>query len=147
MFGIIKKAFIVLLTSLINTSTIVNAFNHTKCVSLSSQKCNIQPALINLRTNEYSQVLHYYPFAVKLDRCVGSCNTLNDLSIKVCVPNETEDLNIHVFYIIMETNKSKILTKHKSCKCKYKFDRRKCNSNKNRIMINGNAIVKNIIYV
>ena len=24
---------------------------------------------------------------VPLDRCVGSCNTLNDLSNKVCVPN------------------------------------------------------------
>ena len=40
----------------------------------------IQPALINLHTNEYNQEFHYYPFAVKLDKCVGSCNTLNDLS-------------------------------------------------------------------
>ena len=31
---------------------------------------------------EYSQEIDYYPFAVKLDRCVGSCNTLNDLSNK-----------------------------------------------------------------
>ena len=38
---------------------------------------------------------HYYPFAVKLDRCFGSCNTLNDLSHKVYVPNKTEDLNVH----------------------------------------------------
>ena len=34
---------------------------------------------------------------VKLDRCVGSCNTMNDLSNKVCVPNQTEDLNLGVF--------------------------------------------------
>ena len=40
---------------------------------------------------------HYYPFVVKLDRCVGSCNTLNDLSNKVCVLNKMEDLNLHVF--------------------------------------------------
>ena len=58
---------------------LVNAFNHTKCISLSNQKCEIQPTLINLHPNEYSQELHYYPFAVKLDRYVGSCNTLNDL--------------------------------------------------------------------
>ena len=58
-------------------------------------KCKIQPALINLHPNEYNQELHYYPFAVKLDRCVGNCNTLNDLSNKVCVSNKTEDLNIH----------------------------------------------------
>ena len=76
MFGLIKKIFIGLLTDL------VNGFNHTKCVSLSNQKCMIQPTLINLHPNEYSQEFHYYPFAVKLDRCAGSCNTLNDLSNK-----------------------------------------------------------------
>ena len=43
------------------------------------------PTLINLHPNEYSQEFHYYPFAVKLDRCVRSCNTLKDLSNKVCV--------------------------------------------------------------
>ena len=42
------------------------------------KNCNIQPTLINLHPNEYSQQLHYYPFAVKLNKCVGSCNTLND---------------------------------------------------------------------
>ena len=66
----------------------VNAFNHTKYVSLSNQKCKTMPTLINLHPNEYRQEFHYYPFAVELDRCVGSCNTLNDLSNKVCVPNK-----------------------------------------------------------
>ena len=69
--------FIVLLSS------IVNASNHTKCVSLSNQKCRIQPILINLHPNEYSQKFHYYPFSYKLDRCTGSCNALNDLSNNV----------------------------------------------------------------
>ena len=41
---------------------------------------------INLHSNEYSQELHYSPFAVKLDRCVGSCNTLNNLPYNLCVP-------------------------------------------------------------
>ena len=48
-----------------------------------------QPTLINLHRNEYSQEFPYYPFAVKLDRCVGNCYTLNDLSTKSCVPNKT----------------------------------------------------------
>ena len=52
-----------------------------------------QPALNHLHLDEYSQELHCYPFTVKLDRCVGSCNDLNDLSNKVCVPNKTEDLD------------------------------------------------------
>ena len=69
--------FIVLLASIVNTS------NHTKCVSLSHEKCEIQPFLVNLPPNEYSQEFYYYPFAIKLDSCVGNCNTLNDLSNKV----------------------------------------------------------------
>ena len=72
----------------------------------------IQPILINLYTNEYTQGLYYYPFSVNLDRCVGSCNTINDLSNRVCVPNKTEDLNMHVFKMITGINESKILTKH-----------------------------------
>ena len=74
--GLIKKVFIVLL------SNIVNGSNYTKCVSLNNQKCMTQPTLVNLYPNEYSQEFHYYPFAVKLDRCVGSCNTLKTCLIK-----------------------------------------------------------------
>ena len=99
MFRIIKKMFIVLLSS------IVNASNHTKFVLLSNQKCEIQLTLIDLHPNGYSQEFHYYPFAVKLDRCVGSCNTLNDLSNKVSVPNKTEDLNLSVNKYIKNKNK------------------------------------------
>ena len=52
---------------------------------------NDQPTLI-----KYSEELCYYPFAVNLDKSAGRCNTLDDLSSRVCVPNETEDLNLHV---------------------------------------------------
>ena len=124
MLRIIKKMFIVLLSS------IGKASNHTKCVSLINQKCMIQPTLINLHPNEYSEEFHYYLFSVKLNRCAGSCNTLNDLSNKVCVPNKTEDLNESMFNIITGINESKTLTEHMSCKCKCKFDGRNCNSDR-----------------
>ena len=122
MFGLIKKKFIGLLTDLVNWS------NHTKYISLSNQKWMIQPTLINLHLNQYSQELHYYPSAVKLDWCVGSCNTLNDLSNKACVPNKTKDLYIRIFNMIAGINKSKTLTELASCECKGKFDGRKYNS-------------------
>ena len=47
--------------------SIVNACNHTKCVSLSIHKCEIQRSFVNLHPNEYSQEFHYYPFTVELD--------------------------------------------------------------------------------
>ena len=100
-FHLIKKIFIGLLTG------IVSASDHTKGVSLNNNICQIQSTLINLYPNEYSQEFHYYPFAVKLDRCVGSCNTLNDLSNKVCFWNKTENLNLSVFNMITGINKSR----------------------------------------
>ena len=40
-------------------------------------------------------------FAVNLGRCIRICNTLNDLSNKVCVPKKTEDLNLGMFNMII----------------------------------------------
>ena len=79
MLGILK-VFIVLLCGIVNGS------KHKMCMFLSNQKCMTQPNFINLYLNEYSQELHYYPFAVKLDKYVGRCNALNDLSNKAYLP-------------------------------------------------------------
>ena len=49
MFGIIKKCLL---------TNIVNASSHTKCVSLSNQKCEIQATLINLYPDKHNQELH-----------------------------------------------------------------------------------------
>ena len=98
MFVLIKKIFIGLLTS------IVSAYNHTKCVSFRNQRCMIQPTLINLHPNEYSQEFLCYPFAIKLDSCAESCNTLN-----YCVSNKTEDLNLSMFKMITGINKAHIM--------------------------------------
>ena len=102
MFVIIKKMFILLLTSIVNT------YNPTKFVSLSTQKCEIKPNLINLHPNECNQEFHYYPFATKLHKCIRGCNTRNDLSNRVCVPDKIENLNIHVLNTMTGKNKSKI---------------------------------------
>ena len=71
-----------------------------------------QPTLINLHPNEYSHKSYYYPFAVKLDRCVGGCNILNDLSNKGCVSNKTKALNLSLFNMITRINEWKKLAKH-----------------------------------
>ena len=55
MFGLIKKVFIGLLFSIINTS------NHTKCISLCDQENMTQPTLIiNLHCNKYCQEFNNY---------------------------------------------------------------------------------------
>ena len=52
MFGLLRKIFIILLTS------IVSASNHTKQILLSNQKCMTQHTFINLHPNECSQEFH-----------------------------------------------------------------------------------------
>ena len=59
---------------------------------------------------------------VNLDRCNGSCNTLDNA-------NKTENVNLNVFNLIARINESKALTKHTSCGFKCEFDSRKYNSN------------------
>ena len=57
MLRFIKKILIGPLTA---TSSVLNVSSHTKCTT--------QPTIIDLRPNEYTQGLRYYPFAVYLDK-------------------------------------------------------------------------------
>ena len=66
MLGIITKTFMGLLIN-------INSFK-ISFVNYSTD--------YNLQPNEYSQEFHYYPFSVKLERCVRSCNTLKIYLIK-----------------------------------------------------------------
>ena len=46
----------------------------------------------------------------------------DDLSNRLCVSNETEDLNLHVFNMIAGRNKSRTLSKYILSKCECKCD-------------------------
>ena len=138
MFRLIKKRFIELLIS------IVNASNHAKCKQSEMYESTYS---YYLHPYKYGQEFHYYPFSVKLDKCVGNCNTLNYLFDKVCIPNKKEYLKLSVFNMITGINESKALTKHISCKCRCKFDGKKFKPNQCRIPINVDVSVKNALYV
>ena len=75
-----------------------------------------------------NQGLHHYLFIICLDRCDGSFNTIGQVSGRIRVPNETEDVNLKVFSMMKRTDKLKALTKHILCNCECKFEGRKCDS-------------------
>ena len=56
--------------------------NSLECVSMNSQECKIRPEIINLNTNEPV----FYPYNIKINKCKGSCNTINDPYAKIYVP-------------------------------------------------------------
>ena len=65
---------------------------------------------------------------VSLDKCSGSCNSVSKLSMRICVPSKTKDGDVKVFNMITNRNEVKLLVKHISCDCKWKFNSTTCNS-------------------
>ena len=53
------------------------------------QPCMTRPTLIDSNPDEYKQELRCYPFMVNLNKCNGSCNTLDGSLDRICVPNKT----------------------------------------------------------
>ena len=79
--------------------------------SQSNESCLARPTLIDLNLNE----LHYYPFVVNLDRCSGSCSTLDDLPRRLSVLNRMAEVNLNVYNMITKINELKPSPKHISC--------------------------------
>ena len=75
------------------------------------------PALIYLNPIK----LNYYPFMNSLDKYNESCNTIDDLYTKICVPFKRKDVNVKVFNMI-RIIEVKTLIEQISCDCKCKFD-------------------------
>ena len=80
--------------------------NSLECVSMNNQECKIITEIINLNTNEPM----FYPYSIKINRCKGSCSTINDPYTKICVPGKIKkNTNIKVFTLMSRTNE----TRHK----------------------------------
>ena len=61
--------------------------NSLECVSMNNQECKIRLEIINLNTNEPL----FYPYSIKINKCKGSCNTINDPYAKICVPDNIKN--------------------------------------------------------
>ena len=103
MFGFIKKCFFTAITFINFNLSNVNSLEY---VSMNNQGCKIRPEIINLNTNEP----FLYPYSMKINRCKGSCNTINDPYAKICVPDEIKNTNIEVF----KTHKTRHIKWHKT---------------------------------
>ena len=97
----------------------------TKFMSLNNESCMIRSTLIDLNFIE----LNYYPFMISLDNCSRSCNSANDLSIKIYILNKSKNTNVKVSKMITNKNEAKTMAKHVLCYCKCKFNSATYNSN------------------
>ena len=114
MFSFVKKVFVLGLTVL--SSIITGALN---CVSMNHQKCEIRPKIDDINSNNPM----FYPFNVKINRCSGNCNNINDPYAKICVPDTVKDLNVRVFNLMSRTNETRHIKWHETCKCICRLDK------------------------
>ena len=69
-----------------------------------------------------------FPYNIKVDKCVGSCNDVNNSYFKVCTPDIVKNISVKVFDLISEQNKLRNITFHESCKCGCLLDEKVCNN-------------------
>ena len=120
MFRFIKQ---IIISAMMFFNSLLNV-NPLECVLFENQECKVRPEVININSSNPM----FYPFIVKINRCSGSCNNINDLYAKICVPDTVKDLNVKVFNLMSRTNETRHIKWHETCKCICRLDKIICNS-------------------
>ena len=114
MLGFIKKCFF---TAIIFFSNNVLNASSSKCVSMNNQErktCKTRTKLININNNEPV----FYPFSIKVNKCSGRCNNINNPYAKLCVSDVVKNINVKVFNLMLWSNTTKRIEWHETCKYK-----------------------------
>ena len=101
MFEFIKQIFISTMIFFGNLSNV----NPLECISMKNQECKVRPEIININSNNPI----FYPFSIKINKCSGNCNSINNPYAKICVPDVMKDLNFKVFNLMSRTNKTRFI--------------------------------------
>ena len=120
MFQFIKKVFFLALT-------ILSSFTNVKslsCISMINQECKTRTQIVNVNSNNPV----FCPFSIKISKCNGNCNNINDPYSKICVPDNIKTLNVKVFNLISRTNETRFIEWHETCKWKWRLDAIVCNN-------------------
>ena len=118
MFSFVK-VFVLGLTVL--SSSIIGALN---CVLMNNQECKVRHIIVDVSSNNPI----FYPFSVKINRCSGNCNSINDPYAKICVPDVVKNLNVKVFNLMSRTNETRSIKLHETCKCICRLNKIICNN-------------------
>ena len=118
-FSLVKKVFVLELIVLSNSIT-----GALKCISMNNQECKIRPEIVDVSSNNPI----FYPFSVKINRCSGNCNSINDPYAKICVPDIVKNLNVKVFNLMSRSNESRSIKSHETCKCICSLTKIICNN-------------------
>ena len=86
MFEFIKKVFVEAVTFLIPNLLNVNSL---ECISMNNQECKARPKMTYINNNEPV----FYPYNIKVNKCTGTCNNINNPYAKLCIPDTVKKSN------------------------------------------------------
>ena len=87
MFKLIKKVMTLVLMSVSSLSQ--------NCLLLKNQECKVRIIVID---NDYMT----FPYKIKVDKCVGSCNDVENSYFKVCTPDIAKNISVKIFDLISQ---------------------------------------------
>ena len=117
-----KMLLINLFVSLFNVLKV----NALECVSVVNQKCMPRPKILDV--NEGVGEALFYPYNVLVNKCNGSCDTINNPMAKLCVPGIVKRVNMQVYNFLVNFNETRNVLWHESCKSVCKLNSSVCNN-------------------
>ena len=84
-----------------------------------------RPKILNI--NEGIGEALFYPYNVLVNKCSGSCDTLDDPMSKICVPKIIKNVNMEVYNFLIRLNETRNVLWHESYKCVCKLNSSVCN--------------------
>ena len=81
-----------------------------ECVSVVNQKCMLRPKILNVNGG-IGEAL-FYPYNVLVNKCSGSCDTLDNPMSKICVPKIIKNVNMKVYNSLMRLNETRNVLWH-----------------------------------
>ena len=91
---------------------------------MNNQECRTRTKIINTNNNEPA----FYLFSIKINKCSGSYNNINDPYAKLCVPDVVKNINVKVFNLMSFSNQTKHIKWHETCKSKCRLHVSACNN-------------------
>ena len=81
-----------------------------ECVSVVNQKCMSRPKILDV--NEGVGEAIFYPYNVLVNKCIRSCDTINNPMAKLCVPGIAKRVNMQFYNFLMRLNETRSVLSH-----------------------------------
>ena len=91
---------------------------------MNNQECKVRPQIINVNGDDPV----FFAFSIKISKCSGSCNNVNNPMRKIVCSWCCKNWNVKAFNLLSGTNETRRIEKHVTCKCKCRFNCSVCNN-------------------